>query len=82
MEFSVRVQLPISPQLMEIKSQFDFRNKTFRVTYRDGVPSESSDNVFLGGVHSFCFYGDKLVVVRHGEDNNWTPPGGAIQNRF
>ena len=63
---------------MQIKSQFDHRGKTYKVTYTDGVP-EVENLETQDGVHSYCFYGDKLVIVGHGADNNWTPPGGAIE---
>ena len=64
---------------MEIKSQFDHRGKTYKVTYTDGVPEVETPDETKDGVHSYCFYGDKLVIVGHGKDNNWTPPGGAIE---
>ena len=64
---------------MEIKSQFDHRGKTYKVTYNDGVPPIETDPNMMDGVHSFSFYNDKLVIVGHGADNNWTPPGGAIE---
>ncbi|MSU56553.1 MAG: NUDIX hydrolase [Candidatus Taylorbacteria bacterium] len=64
---------------MEIKSQFDHRGKTYKFTYTDGVPEIETNPSILDGVHSYCFYGDKLVIVGHGKDNNWTPPGGAIE---
>lgn len=63
---------------MKIKSQFDHRGKTYKVAYEDGAPFETDPSI-LDGVHSYCFYGDKLVIVGHGADNNWTPPGGAIE---
>ncbi|MEI6297084.1 MAG: NUDIX domain-containing protein [bacterium] len=57
---------------MEIKSQYEHRGKIYKATYVDGAPAS-------GGVHSYCFYNDKLVLVGHKNDNNWTPPGGAIE---
>ncbi|MFA5987200.1 MAG: NUDIX domain-containing protein [Candidatus Paceibacterota bacterium] len=57
---------------MEIKSQYEHRGKIYKATYIDGCPSR-------GGVHSYCFYNDKLVLVSHKKDNNWTPPGGGIE---
>ncbi len=61
---------------MEIKSQYEYKGRTYKVTYRDGVPEEILPK---GGVHSYCFSKDKLVLVGHGENKNWTPPGGAIE---
>jgi len=64
---------------MEIKSQFENRGKTYNVTYIDGLPDTPTDPKILDGVHAYCFYKDKLVIVGHEADNNWTPPGGAIE---
>ncbi|KKR31333.1 MAG: MutT/nudix family protein [Parcubacteria group bacterium GW2011_GWF2_39_8b] len=64
---------------MEIKSQFDHKGKTYKITYIDGIPKIETDPSILDGVHSYCFYNNKLVIVGHGKDNNWTPPGGAIE---
>lgn len=63
---------------MEIKSKFDHRGKTYKVVYKDGVPETETDPKILDGVHAFCFYGDKLVIVSS-EKDHWTPPGGAIE---
>ncbi len=63
---------------MEIKSQFENRSKTYKVIYNDGVPKTETDPKMLDGVHTYCFYGDKLVIVSSAE-NHWTPPGGAIE---
>lgn len=64
---------------MEIKSQFEHKGKTYKFTYHDGAPETPTDPKMLDGVHSYCFYRDKLVVVGHEIDNGWTPPGGAIE---
>lgn len=31
------------------------------------------------GVHGYCFYGDKLVIVYAGKKDSWTPPGGGVE---
>ena len=61
---------------MKINSQFEHRGKTYKVEYNDGVPNE--DTKVPEGVHAYCFYDDKLVIVRNG-DNSWSPPGGSIE---
>lgn len=33
----------------------------------------------LQGVHAFCFYGDKMVVVFSEKKGCWAPPGGGIE---
>lgn len=62
---------------MQIKSQFNHRGKHYKVVYNDGVPDTEPN--MLDGVNSYCFYNNKLVIVSHGKDNNWTPPGGATE---
>ena len=63
---------------MEIKSQFEYDGKIFNFTYHDGVPTAETDPKMLDGVHAFCFYNNKLVIVGH-ENGRWTPPGGSIE---
>jgi 8-oxo-dGTP diphosphatase len=63
---------------MQIKSQLEHKGKTYNFTYNDGVPDVETDPGMLDGVHSFCFFNDKLVIVGHGNDE-WTPPGGGIE---
>jgi len=64
---------------MQIKSEFNHDGKKYKATYTDGVPEIETDLEMLDGVHSYCFYNNKLVIVWHGKNNNWTPPGGAIE---
>ncbi len=63
---------------MEIKSQFENKGKNYVATYHEGLPETPTDPKILDGVHSYCFYGDKLVVVSK-DEQYWTPPGGAIE---
>ena len=63
---------------MNIQTQFDHKGKTYKVTYTDGTPLVPTHPAMLDGVHAYCFYGNKLVVVGHG-NNEWTPPGGGIE---
>lgn len=63
---------------MSIKSELEYKGKTYVFTYNDGIPSTLTDPMMLDGVHAYCFWGDKLVVVGHG-NNEWTPPGGGIE---
>lgn len=64
---------------MEIKSKFEHKGKTYNVTYRDGLPVAPTDPKIIDGVHSYCFYNDKLVLVTK-DEQYWTPPGGAIES--
>jgi len=63
---------------MEIESFIEHRGNYYKVYYQDGVP-ETLSNPKITGVHTYCFYKDKLVIVGH-EGKNWTPPGGAVEN--
>ena len=65
-------------KLMNIKSEFEHRGKTYKVDYTDGIP-DYTDPDMLDGVHAYCFYGDKLIIVNNEKDNVWTPPGGSIE---
>ncbi len=63
---------------MQLKSQFELGGKTYKLTFNDGLPETPTDPKILDGVHTYCFYGDKLVLVGH-PDGRYTPPGGAIE---
>lgn len=63
---------------MEIKSQYEIKGRQFISTYQDWTPGTVTDPSKLDGVHSFCFYKDKLVIVSSAP-NHWTPPGGGIE---
>ena len=61
---------------MQIKSQYEYKGRIYKVTYNDGV---SEDVVIGGGVHCYCFYNEKLVLVGYSNSNSWTPSGGEIE---
>jgi ADP-ribose pyrophosphatase YjhB (NUDIX family) len=61
---------------MEIKSQYEYKERIYEVTYNDGAPQ---DVVIGGGVHCYCFYNGKLVLVGYSNSDSWTPPGGEIE---
>lgn len=64
---------------MEIKSQFEYRGKTYKSHWVESDPNVNLDNIVLHGVHAVCFCGDKMVVVFDPKKNEWTPPGGGIE---
>jgi ADP-ribose pyrophosphatase YjhB (NUDIX family) len=66
---------------MEIKTQIENGGKTYKVIYQDGLPETPTDPKILDGVHSYCFYKDKLVVVSK-DGQSWTPPGGGIEKKL
>ena len=65
---------------MQIKSTLTNRSgQVLDVIYRESDPLEDLDGKALTGVHAFCFYGDKMVVVFSESKNYWAPPGGGIE---
>lgn len=64
---------------MEIKNQItNTTGKVFEVTYRDEDPGINLGDAVLRGVHSYCFYENKIVIVCNTK-KEWTPPGGSIE---
>lgn len=66
---------------MKIKSTPTNRSgQILNTVYDEGsVPTENLDGKILQGVHAFCFYKDKLVIVYAEKKGTWTPPGGHIE---
>ena len=64
---------------MEIKSVIKNKGKTFDVIYREKDPLVDLGGKILQGVHSYCFYKNKLVIVFFKEKGHWTLPGGGIE---
>jgi len=66
--------------LMEIKSTLTNRSgQVLNVVYREGDPLADLGDKILQGVHAFCFYENRLVVVYAEEKGYWAPPGGGIE---
>lgn len=64
---------------MEIKSKLTNRlGQIFNVVYSEDDPTINLEGKILHGVHAFCFYGDKMVLVNHPK-SGWMPPGGGIE---
>lgn len=65
--------------LMEIKSTLINRSgQVLDVVYKEDYPLTDLGDRILQGVHTFCFCGDKLVLVKHSQ-SGWMPPGGGIE---
>lgn len=65
---------------MEIRSTLINRSgQILDVLYQEGDPLKGLEGKILQGVHAFCFYGDKMVVVYSEDKGYWTPPGGGIE---
>ena len=66
---------------MEIESTLtNSSNQILKVVYREDDPLKYLDGKILQGVHAFCFYKNKLVVVYAENKKYWTPPGGGIES--
>ncbi|KKT79518.1 MAG: MutT/nudix family protein [Parcubacteria group bacterium GW2011_GWF2_44_8b] len=52
--------------------------QTLKVIYSEEDPLIGLDGKVLQGVQAFCFYGDKMVLVKHPK-SGWMPPGGGIE---
>ena len=67
---------------MEIKSTLTNRSgQVLKVLYRD-INSESDiPDKKIKGVHAYCFYNDKLVLVYSDKKGYWTLPGGGVEIR-
>jgi len=65
---------------MEIKSTLTNRfGQVLNVTYRDVDSELDFKDKKISGVHAYCFYKDKLVVVYSDSKGYWTPPGGKVE---
>jgi len=64
---------------MQIKSTHTDRlGRSLDIIYTEGDPLNDLEDKILQGVHAFCFYGDKMVLVLHPK-SGWMPPGGGIE---
>ncbi|MFA7216685.1 MAG: NUDIX hydrolase [Candidatus Paceibacterota bacterium] len=65
---------------MEIKSTLTNRSdQVLDVIYKEDNPLDNLEGRILQGVHGFCFYKDKIVVVYAKDKGYWTLPGGGIE---
>jgi ADP-ribose pyrophosphatase YjhB (NUDIX family) len=65
---------------MEIQSTLTNRSgKVLNVTYKDIDSELDFKDKKISGVHAYCFYKDKLVVVYSDQKGYWTPPGGGVE---
>lgn len=65
---------------MEIKSTItDSAGNVFDLTYQDTEDDEGLGGRTVKGVHAYCFYKDKLLVVYSHKSGEWTPPGGGVE---
>lgn len=65
---------------MEIKSTLTNRSgQVLDVVYNDIHGEIDLGDKRIQGVHAYCFYKDKLVLVYSGGKGYWTPPGGGVE---
>jgi ADP-ribose pyrophosphatase YjhB (NUDIX family) len=53
--------------------------QTLSVVYNDVYDVRDFVGKNIEGVHAYCFYGDKLVLVYSHAKKHWTPPGGGVE---
>lgn len=64
---------------MEIKNKITgSADRVFEVTYRDEDSETNLGISVLRGVPSFCFYGDKMVILSNSKKER-APDGGGIE---
>jgi ADP-ribose pyrophosphatase YjhB (NUDIX family) len=49
------------------------------VVYNDLNNESELGDKKIRGVHAYCFYGDKMVLVYDEAKKSWTPPGGGVE---
>ncbi len=65
---------------MEMQSTLTNRSgQALNVTYKDIESELDFKDKKISGVHAYCFYKDKLVVVYSHLKGYWTPPGGSVE---
>jgi ADP-ribose pyrophosphatase YjhB (NUDIX family) len=65
---------------MQITSTLTNRSKqVLNVVYNDIDGELELGEKKIQGVHAYCFYGDKLVLVYTENKKYWTPPGGKVE---
>lgn len=65
---------------MEIKSTLtNHSGQVLDVIYRDIESEKDLGEKQISGVHAYCFYKDKLVVVYAENKGFWTPAGGGVE---
>ncbi len=66
---------------MEIKSTLtNLAGQVLNVTYRDIESEQDIGDKKISGVHAYCFYQGKMVVVYAASKGFWTPPGGGVED--
>ena len=65
---------------MNIESTLTNRaGEVLKESYRDIDNGQELGSRNVNGVHAYCFFGDKLVVVYAEAKGYWTPPGGGVE---
>jgi ADP-ribose pyrophosphatase YjhB (NUDIX family) len=64
----------------EIKTTFKTsQNTDVTFVYNDLDTTEEIKDKKINGVHAYCFYDSKLVLVYDGKKRIWTPAGGGTE---
>ncbi|MCR4334115.1 MAG: NUDIX hydrolase [Patescibacteria group bacterium] len=66
--------------IMQLKTIYTNRSgQKLNIIYSEDDPLLDIKDKILQDVHAFCFYGDKMVLVKHPK-SGWIPPGGRIES--
>jgi ADP-ribose pyrophosphatase YjhB (NUDIX family) len=65
---------------MQIKSTLTNHSKQVLdvIYYENEDPNKDLGDKILHSLHVYCFYGNKMILVKHPR-SGWTPPGGHIE---
>lgn len=72
----------LTDKIFRVKIESTLTNRVgqvLNVVYQEGDPAVNLNGAILEGVHAYCFYQDKFVVVYAESKGYWTPPGGGIE---
>jgi ADP-ribose pyrophosphatase YjhB (NUDIX family) len=65
---------------MEIRSTLKNNSgQVLSILYRDIDSELDLKGQEIKGVHAYCFYNEKLVLVYSDKKGYWTPPGGGVE---
>ena len=63
-----------------LSSRFtDSKGTTSEIVYQDADSFVSLDASRVRQAYGACFYGDKLLIVLHGQRKTWSLPGGTMK---
>jgi len=65
---------------MKVKSTLTTQSgQVLDIIYNDIDSEFDIVNKKIHGVHAYCFFGEKLVLVYSAKKDSWSPPGGRVE---